>query len=250
MKPIWTALLAITFATSAQAGEICTVISDADSGQTLLQRGDCATRVTPASTFKIPISLIGYDVGYLIDARTPELPFKPGYVDWRENWKQPANPTSWMRDSVVWYSQQVTTFVGLDLMKQYLRRFRYGNEDMSGDTEHDGLTMSWIGSTLEISPLEQTAFLRKLVKRQLNVSARAYDMTAQLLADQPVQNWNVAGKTGSASSYGWYVGWATQGARRLVFAHLLRAEASDPADQPSGLVARERMRAVLAKELR
>lgn len=226
----------------AQAGELCTAVADAASGQVLLQRGDCETRVTPASTFKIAISLMGYDAGILKDAHHPEMPFRAEYVDWRESWKQPADPARWMKESVVWYSQQVTTALGMPRLQSYTTRFGYGNADVGGDATHDGLTLSWIGSSLKISPLEQLAFLRKMLNRQLGLSPQAYEMTARLLPPQQIAGgWDVSGKTGASSGYGWYVGWAVQGKRTLVFAHLLRRDAADPKEVSTGVLARERL---------
>ena len=223
-----------------QAADVCTVVADAGTRAILVQRGDCQTRVTPASTFKIAISLMGYDAGFLKDQHAPTLPYREGYVAWRENWKQPADPSRWMGDSVVWYSQQVTTWLGMPRLQGYVRQFGYGNADVAGDAGNDGLTLSWIGSSLRISPLEQVDFLRKLVNRQLGVNAHAYDMTARLLAYKPVGGWEISGKTGASSGYGWYVGWATKGKRSLVFAHLLRRDEADPEDVPAGVLARER----------
>lgn len=224
----------------AEAGEICTAIADASTGRIMMQRGDCQTRVTPASTFKIAISLMGYDTHFLKDEHHPELPFREGYLDWRESWKQPTDPARWIRESVVWYSQQITTSLGMSRLQEYARRFSYGNADVSGDAQHDGLTMSWIGSSLKISPLEQIAFLRNIVNRQLGVSQHAYDMTARLLAYKRIGEWDISGKTGSSSGYGWYAGWASQGKRTFVFAHLLRGEATDPGGVPAGMLARDR----------
>ncbi|NHZ80907.1 hypothetical protein F2P44_16725 [Massilia sp. CCM 8695] len=67
IKPLACALaLSLTHATVG-AHEICTAVADARSGEVLLQRDDCAQRVTPASRFKIAISLMGYDAGFLTD---------------------------------------------------------------------------------------------------------------------------------------------------------------------------------------
>ncbi|MFF7706515.1 penicillin-binding transpeptidase domain-containing protein [Pseudomonas sp. NPDC007930] len=49
---------------AAQAKTLCTLITDASSGQVLQHTGDCTTRVTPASTFKLALSLMGFDAGY------------------------------------------------------------------------------------------------------------------------------------------------------------------------------------------
>ena len=185
---------------------------------------------------------MGYDAGILKDEHHPEMPFRAGYVDWRESWKQPADPARWMKESVVWYSQQVTTALGMPRLQSYTTRFGYGNADVGGDATHDGLTLSWIGSSLKISPLEQLAFLRKMLNRQLGLSPQAYEMTARLLPPQQIAGgWDVSGKTGASSGYGWYVGWAVQGKRTLVFAHLLRRDAADPKEVSTGVLARERL---------
>lgn len=234
------AVSAIGALSSASAAELCTAIADAATGKILMQRGDCGRRVTPASTFKIAISLMGYDSGFLKDEHTPTLPFREGYLDWRDNWKEATDPRKWMKDSVVWYSQQVTLSLGKEGFARYVTKFKYGNADVSGDAKNDGLTLSWIASSLAISPLEQLAFLGKVVKRQLGVSQHAYDMTAALTQFGPLPGgWNVNGKTGAAAGFGWYVGWASHGTRTLVFARLIEKDESQPQDVPAGVLARD-----------
>ncbi|WP_300753615.1 class D beta-lactamase [Janthinobacterium sp.] len=219
----------------------CTEMVDAGSGQRLMHDGHCDERVTPASTFNIAVSLMGYDSAILRDEHTPRLPFKAGYADWNPDWRMATDPTSWIHHSTVWYAQQVTTQLGDAQFQRYIKNFNYGNQDVSGDVgKNNGLTMSWIASSLKISPVEQVAFLRKMVNRQLPVSAHAYEMTSRLTSLGILPNgWEVHGKTGTASpvlangkddlkhSYGWFVGWASKGGRTVVFSHLV-LEASQP----------------------
>jgi len=234
------ALLSFVTASIASAHDVCTALADAATGKVLVERGDCRTRVTPASTFKIAISLMGYDTGFLKDEHTPTLPFREGYVDWRPSWRAATDPTKWMTDSVVWYSQQITRSLGKERFASYTRRFGYGNADVSGDADNDGLTMSWIGSSLRIAPVEQLTFLGKLVNRQLGVSAHAYEMTARLTQfGQHPDGWDIHGKFGASSGYGWYVGWATKGPRTLTFARLMVKEDTQPQDVPAGVLARD-----------
>lgn len=233
---------ALLVVSGAQAREVCTVVADAASGKVLAQRGECDRRVTPASTFKVAISLMGYDAGFLKDEHTPVLPFRPGYVDWRENWRMPSDPSKWMRESVVWFSQQVTYAIGHERLAAYTERFGFGNADVSGLPATEGPDLSWINSSLQISPLEQVAFLRKLVNRELGVSAHAYDMTARItLYGELPDGWTVHGKTGSGGGNGWYVGWATKGTRTVVFARLLKREASETDEVPVAIQARDGM---------
>lgn len=222
----------------ARAEVVCTAIADGASGKLLIEEGDCDRRVMPASTFKLAISLMGYDSGFLVDEHVPALPFREGYPDWIESWKATTDPAAWIKNSVVWYSQQVTQSLGKERLQRYMADFSYGNEDVSGDPGKDnGLTRSWLSSSLEISPLEQVAFLEKIVKRELPISAHAYDMTSRIASLGALPNgWDVHGKTGSGAplnadgsqarnrAYGWFVGWATKGERNIVFARLIQNE--------------------------
>lgn len=209
----------------------CTIMLDAASGARVVEQGDCGVRATPASTFNIAVSLMGYDAAILRDAHAPALPFKRGYTDWQPAWRATTDPTSWIRNSTVWYAQQVTGRLGADGLQDYVRRFDYGNQDLSG-----GPTTAWISSSLQISPIEQAAFLRKIVNRELPVSAHAYDMTSTLLRLPALSNgWDVYAKTGTAlltgpdgaedadRSYGWFVGWAVKDGRTIVFTRMVLA---------------------------
>ncbi len=174
-------VLIVLGASVAHARDVCALVIDAASGATLVSRGSCVRRVTPASTFKIAISLMGYDSGFLIDEHDPALPFHKGYPDWIPAWRHTADPTRWIADSVVWYSQQVTRFLGEERFARYTREFQYGNADVSGDPgKHNGLKHAWLSSSLQISPKEQVTFLRNVVLRRLPVSERAFDMTGRI----------------------------------------------------------------------
>jgi beta-lactamase class D len=234
----------------------CLAMADAASGATLANEGRCDERVTPASTFNIVVSLMGYDSGILTDAHTPMMPFKAGYTDYNASWRQDTDPTLWFKNSVLWFAQQVTAALGMERFQRYLDGFNYGNRDVSGDAGKDnGLSLSWVGSSLKISPVEQVAFLRKVVRRELPLSPQAYDMTSRLMAPVTLANgWTVQGKTGTASparadgkddselQYGWYVGWASKGGRTVVFAHLVLDRRQDDAAGP-------RARAAVLREL-
>lgn len=213
----------------------CTVLMDAATGATLARDGQCGVRVTPVSTFNIAVSLMGFDSGILQDEHAPRLPFKQGYPDWNEAWRQDLDPSSWIKVSSVWYAQQVTTRLGVQRFQRYVDAFRYGNRDVSGDQRLGaGLGYAWIDSTLKISVDEQAAFMRRIVRRELGVSDHAYDMTARILKhDARPGGWEVHGKTGTGypiidgkdvpeHAYGWFVGWAVKDQRTVVFAHLIQ----------------------------
>lgn len=228
---------------SAEAKTICTIVTDAKSNRTIIEQGDCSTRVTPASTFKVVLNVMGYDAGFLKDEHTPSLPFKKGYLDYGgEAWKQPTDPTRWLEYSVVWYSQQITHALGEKTLHDYAVKFGYGNADFSGDAgKNNGLDRAWIASSLKISPREQMAFLTNLVNRRLPVSRRAMDMAANLVEETRIADgWTVHGKTGMAyprkpdytfdeeHPWGWFVGWAEKEGRTVIFARLVQDEQKMP----------------------
>ena len=232
-------LLAASFVAPAEARILCTIVADAASAETLLEDGDCTTRVTPASTFKVPLAVMGYDSGFLKNAGEPVLPYAKGYPDWGgDAWRQPTDPKRWMQFSVVWYSQQIARSLGAERLRTYAEAFSYGNADVTGDPGKDnGLERSWIASSLKISPREQVDFLRRLVKRELPVSAEAMAKAMEIVEEREMAGgWRAWGKTGMAyprkadgafdyrRPWGWYVGWARRDGRTVVFARLLQDE--------------------------
>jgi beta-lactamase class D len=259
LKRVWLALLALTASISvAEAKTICTLLQDAGTGAVLREEGDCGRRVTAASTFKIAISLMGYDSGFLVDEHTPVLPFREGYPDGNPAWRASTDPTRWIAKSVVWYSQQVTKSLGKERFRRYVEAFGYGNRDVSGDPgKDDGLTNAWLSSSLKISPREQAAFLRAVVNRTLPVSAHAYAMTQAVTAIATLPGgWDVHGKTGAGAprtadgafdgkhAYGWFVGWATKEGRSVLFVRLIQNDGGREAVSPG-----QRARAAFMKEL-
>ncbi|WP_407792312.1 class D beta-lactamase [Pigmentiphaga litoralis] len=230
-------LLALS-ATNSLASELCTLIVDAASGATILNTGtDCTTRVTPASTFKVAISLMAFDSGVVKDGHRPAWRYVAGYPDWAgDAWKGDIDPTDWMKRSVFWYSQQIAKKLGQAQFENYVTSFKYGNQDVSAvEVQQRGNNGVWVMSSLQISPLEQVAFLRSMVNRQLPVSAHSYQMTEEITQQDDVNGWKVYGKTGTGSpgqdnkyradqAYGWYVGWARKGTKALVFARLIQDE--------------------------
>lgn len=247
-------------ATPAGAGErvICTLVQAVGSAEPLIREGDCDGRMSPASTFKVAISLMGFDAGIFTSPDAPELPFKEGYDDWLPEWRQATTPRSWMRYSVVWFSQRATEQLGPERFAAYVDKFGYGNKDVSGDKgKENGLTHAWLSSSLQISPVEQVSFLMRMIEGKLPVSASATRQTKVLLdGGEEAGGWHVYGKTGSGSPFdktgeliknqpfGWYIGWAEKGDRKVVFARLLRFDARPETGSP-GLIARDGLKKFL-----
>jgi beta-lactamase class D len=221
--------IALGVATQASAATTCTLVVEAATGATILRAGDrCDAPLTPASTFKIPLSLIGYDSGILQDGDRPAWPYKAEYQTWNDDWKVTTTPRTWLRDSVVWYSQVLTRQLGDAKFQQYVNALGYGNRDVSG-----GLTTAWLSSSLRISAVEQVAFMRRMIRHELPVSRSATDRTMAIMPMASAGGWSVSGKTGtgfhrrpdgtndSDRQVGWFVGWAQRDGRTVVFARVI-----------------------------
>jgi len=240
-------------AAPASAAPICRLIVEAETGATLVREGaECERRNSPASTFKIPLALIGYEAGLLIDAHSPALPYKEKYAAWRESWKTTIDPTSWLSESVVWYSQELAERLGAAGFSEAIERLGYGNRDVSGDPgRNNGLTHAWLSSSLAISPDEQVAFLRRLLDYRLPFSRRAIDQTVAIIPSFRLADGGLArGKTGTGTptgphgpsadrQFGWFVGWAEKGGRKILFAELIDEVAKS--EEPAGFRARADM---------
>jgi beta-lactamase class D len=192
---------------------------------------DCATRLSPASTYKIPHALIGLETGVITTAtiekwdgvRHPQQP----------KWNQDHTVLTSMKPSVLWFFQRMAPRIGAGLARGWLQRFQYGNADTSG-----AITLYWVNHQLQISPDEQLAFLRRFYAGELPVSKTHLDAVTGAIEQAPgtVENargvhqlaarWRVgitlSSKTGATMAAGaavsWLVGQLTIDGRRLVFA--------------------------------
>jgi len=229
LKKLLPGLFILIFSFSSYASSCFLVTKNA---QILQEEGDCKTRYAPNSTFKIALSIMGYDAQILKSATSPLWPFKEGYDDFLDVWKVPHNPKTWLRDSCVWYSQVLTQKLGMDKFQDYVTKFDYGNLDVSGDRgKNNGLTHSWLSSSLAISPHEQIIFLQKLLDNKLPVSTKAHEMAKKIMYKEELfGGWKLYGKTGNGKQldrngsktdlqHGWFVGWIEKDGEIIIFAN-------------------------------
>lgn len=245
------AMLALPIPAEAEPRVVCTIVHEIGSPQPPIEEGECDERMSAASTFKIAISLMGFDSGILASPDRPEWQFREGYADWNPAWREATTPGRWMRLSVVWFSQEITSRLGEERLATYVESFDYGNKDLSGDAgKANGLTNAWLSSSLRISPAEQVRFLERMVGGGLPVAPAAVAETRKLLAhDRQPDGWRIFGKTGAGmpfgddgkrmrgQPFGWYVGWAEKGRRKVAFARLVRF--GERPEAAPGIVARE-----------
>jgi beta-lactamase class D len=211
------------------------LLIDGTSGETLLERGfQLDERLSPCSTFKIPLSLMGYDTGILIDEHTPLWPFQEGYDDFLDTWKTSQSPQSWMQHSCIWYSKLLSCHLGLERMQAYLAAFAYGNQDLSwGIVQPGEIDPAWLpAAPLKISPREQVEFIRNMLQHKLGITSDATHKTKAILFKEDLsQGGKLFGKTSwsglsqSPGQHAWVVGWLEKREHVFPFAYVIIGQA-------------------------
>jgi beta-lactamase class D len=221
----------VFWALSIFAGEENFLLMDATTNTVIHELGPhIHERMSPGSTFKMALSLMGYEMGILEDEWTPIWGYHEGYVAYRESWKTSQSPRSWMKNSCIWYSQILAPKLGLEMIQNYLALFEYGNQDMSG-----GITTAWLGSSLKISPAEQVRFIQKIIQERFPLSSQATEMTKRILFVEELPDGSkLFGKTGLFDQeeenleVGWFIGWVEKEEKYFPFAYQIRAEHINP----------------------
>jgi len=215
------------------------VVVDAGDGSTLVRidPGRAATPMPPCSTFKIPNALIALAAGAVTlqdNAIRRDRQAVPAEEWWPRRWDQDHDLTSAIRNSVVWYFQELARRVGEAEMQRRLDELGYGNRDVSG-----GIDRFWLSSSLLISADAQVDFLRRLVRGELPFDAAhvAFVRDALRLDSGPAAGaepeeengaWDLFGKTGSCELpsgawVGWLVGWVERPPAKYVYAFNVEA---------------------------
>lgn len=200
----------------------------------------CGERFSPASTFKIPNSLIGLETGVIPDEN---FVLKWDGVKLRvPAWNQDQDLKAAIKNSTVWYYQELARRVGEERMKKFVTAFEYGNRDISG-----GIDQFWLSGSLRISADEQIAFLRKLAADKLPVSQRTLDIVKNITVLEETPEYTLHGKTGWAQStdkdLGWLVGWVEKD--KNIYFYAMNIEAVEPAKETFAQARHTILRAIL-----
>lgn len=178
--------------------------SDSRTWITNAARADQA--FSPASTSKIPHTLIALETG----TAKPPTPFVWDKVERSfESWNQDQTLLSAYQRSAVWVYQQITTSLGADAMADWMQRLEYGNRDTGSA---DDLTSYWLAGPLKISAWQQVHFIKRLVETDLPLSARTFRTARDIMEADAGDGWKIFAKTGwrhddKTQDIGWYVGW-------------------------------------------
>ncbi|MCD8260454.1 MAG: class D beta-lactamase, partial [Bacteroides sp.] len=179
---------------------------------------------SPASTFKIPNTLIALETGVV----TPETIFK-----WEEEkrtfpmWEKDMNLQEAFNLSCVPVYQEMARRIGTERMQEYIRLFNYGEMNID-EQNHD---IFWLEGTSAITMFQQIWFLRKLYKEELPVSRETMRLTREIMVQEEKEKYRLSAKTGTnrydGKEYGWYVGYLEKDSGVYFFVLLAEPESRE-----------------------
>jgi beta-lactamase class D len=180
------------------------------------------TPFLPASTYKIPNSLIALETGVIqndVDILTWDG-IERGLADAPiDEWNQDLNMRLAFKYSAVWFYQVLARKIGHQRMQDFVTKISYGNQNI-GDKED--IDKFWLEGDLRITPRQQIDFLRRLQQNDLPFAQKNIDLVKDIAIAEQTSNYVLRAKTGIATSVtpqiGWYVGYLEQNNNVYFFA--------------------------------
>lgn len=164
----------------------------------------------PASTFKIPNSMIALETGVIKDL---EQVIKWDGEDRRmDSWEQDMNLRMAYRRSCLPCYQQLAREIGLDRMQEMVGQLGYPGMDIREETLDD----FWVVGESRISQSQQINFLKLFYEDELRITPRTKSLMLEIMEHESTSNYTMYAKTGWAiredgSDLGWFVGFVTRG---------------------------------------
>jgi len=172
-------------------------------------------RFIPASTFKIPNSLIGLSAG-TVQSVDEVLPYG-GKPQPFKSWEQDMGLREAIRVSNVPVYQELARRIGLERMRENLEAIPYGNAEIGNEVD-----TFWLKGPLQISAMEQTEFLAQLAQSVLPFPPDAQQSVREILKLEQKDDRALYGKSGwlmsTGPDIGWWVGWVTNDGHVFTFA--------------------------------
>lgn len=162
------------------------------------------TGFLPASTFKIPNTLIGLETGII---KPGDKIFKwDGEPRRLKTWESDMDIRQAFKTSCVPCYQELARKVGVERMRQMLEKFNYGNMVFDSSS----IDLFWLEGESKITQFQQINFLKRFYFNELPVKDSTNYYMRQIMFEEEVGGCKVSSKTGWAirneQNIGWYVG--------------------------------------------
>lgn len=170
----------------------------------------------PASTFKIPNTIIALEAGV---AAGPDHLFEwDGTDHWLDAWEQDLTLKEAFAASCVPCYQEVARAVGPERMRTELDRLEYPGMVFDSATVDN----FWLGGKSRISPQQQIDFLRRIYQGELPIRPATQAAIRDIMVRERTNDYVLSGKTGwsvdGEKNNGWFVGFVERGDKVFYFA--------------------------------
>lgn len=197
------------------------LIESADGKIKYQHNVDDTASFVPASTFKIPNTLIILEEALIEDAS--KIIAWDGVEREYARWNKDQTLKSAFQNSCVWCYQRYAKKIGHLKYHKYLRDFDYGNQ-LTGSE----ITRFWLDGDLRVSVKDQISFLRKLYEENLPIQKQHIKTLKNIMLSQSNSQMKVWSKTGWSGKDGWYVGYLIVNEQTWFFAnHIEINQSSD-----------------------
>jgi len=150
----------------------------------------CNTGYIPASTFKIPNSLIVLEEGIISD--TSQVIKWDGKVRGYDKWDRDQTLRTAMKYSCVWAYVGFASQIATETYQTYIDAFDYGNRNIKGPENH-----FWLEGEFRISANQQIQFLMKFYNNQLGLSQQTIDIVKSIIVIEEGDGYKLSAKTGA-----------------------------------------------------
>jgi beta-lactamase class D len=150
----------------------------------------CSRRMSPASTFKVFLSLAALESNVALDENL--------MIAWN---KIPTGKPEWDKDMTMRealkvssepYFKELAKKMGAVEMQKWLDTIRYGNKRIGQNIES-----CWVNDTLLITPDEQVGFMKKIYFDKLPMSQRSQRIVRNMLLQEETAEHKLYFKTGT-----------------------------------------------------
>lgn len=170
----------------------------------------------PASTYKIPNSIIALETGVVHDLNTI-FPWN-GERRFLKSWEEDLTFTQAFQRSCVPCYQEIARKIGVERMNEYLGKFQYGNIQVDSTT----IDSFWLQGNARIDQFQQIDFLARFFQSKLPISKRTEAIVKEMMILKQTENYVLRGKTGWSIvddlHNGWFVGYVENGTEVFFFA--------------------------------
>lgn len=176
----------------------------------------CSEGRLPASTFKIPNSIVALETGVMENDSTL-IPWN-GKPSAMQVWEQDLHFYEAFHYSCVPCYQKIARSVGAERMNAWLQKLAYGHMQVNSGN----IDRFWLEGRSHINPYEQIDFLKRLYQGELDISESTHQIMKRMLVIRKTPDYTLSGKTGwsirNGNNNGWFVGYLEASGKVYFFA--------------------------------